>query len=136
MIEIMDNRITYYESPVYIITKTLKAKGYLIADSTGLRTHEPSHDVLGILEPKPPKKCFGVFNKKQRALYIGKLWLNNHVRYADEHSRWVLEVYGRNNVSKLGDIFREIVESKKINVQVTLNSEYVKQETLWSDYDF
>jgi len=139
MTENLDERISYHESPTYAIARTLKDKGYQIADSTGMRVSEPSHDVLGILEPRNPiEKSFLGFkwNKKQRALYEGTLWINNQARGAKPDENWVLEVYGRNNVPKLTELVRELSEPKGVSVQVRLDSEQARVETYLSDYDF
>jgi hypothetical protein len=137
MTETLDERIRYYESPTYAIAKTIKDKGYQIADSTGMRVSEPPNHVLGILEPKEPiEKSFLGFKwkRKQRALHIGTLWLANDARGAKPDENWVLEVYGRNNVPKLTELVREFSEPKKVSVQVRLHSEQPRVETYWSDY--
>lgn len=139
MTENLDERISYHESPTYEIARKLKDKGYQIADFAGIRVSEPQHDVLGILEPRDPiEKSFLGFkrNKKQRALYIGTLWINNQERGAKSDENWVLEAYGRNNVPKLTELVRELSESKGVSVQVRLEREQSRVEMYVSDYGF
>ena len=137
----LDERISYYdyhESLTYAIAKTIRDKGYEIADSTGRKISEPPQDALGILEPREPieKSFFGFFKRKekQKALHTGTLWVDNYVRGAKHDKNWVLEVYGRNNVQKLIELVKEFSEPKKVSVQVSLDSEHPKVENDYPGY--
>jgi len=132
----LDTLIEYHESPTYEIADTLLSIGYQIANCCGMKISKPAHDVLGILEPRSPiKKKFLCFRgeEKQRALYIGTLWLDNNAREAKPDRNWVLEVYGRDNIPKLIQLVKKLSEPRKVNVQIRLESEEPEEESYASD---
>ncbi len=138
MTENLDERISYHESPAYDVARALRDRGYEIASGTGLRRSEPSHNVVGILKPRDPvqKSFLGPkWDSKQRALYLGTLWLDNRAKGAKHDENWVLEVYGRDNVPELTELVKGLSEPKKVSVQVRLDSEQPRVETYLSDYD-
>jgi len=130
----LEERISYYESPTYAIAETLREKGYQIADTEGVRVlelDELSHYYLGILEPQEPieLRLLGLnFPKKQKALYLGTLWVDNQSRGAIPDKNWVLDVYGRDNVPKLMELVKELSEPNNVCVQVGLVSEQPREE--------
>jgi len=130
MTENLTQKVSYHESLIYAIAKTLKDKGYQIADCGGMEVSEPQHDVLGILKPRDSvEKSFLGFKwyRKQRALYLGNLWIDNQARGASPQN-WVLEVYGRDNIPKLTELARELSEPTEASVQVILDSEQERLE--------
>ena len=136
----LDKKVSYYESPTYAIARTLREKGYEIADGRGRRQTEPKHSVVGILKPRDPiqKSFLGIkWNKGQKALYLGTLWLNSQLMGARSDENWVLEVYGRENVPELTKLVEELSEPSSTRVQVTLGREQPKVETYplfnWKD---
>ncbi|MFH0949371.1 MAG: hypothetical protein V1802_02695 [Candidatus Aenigmatarchaeota archaeon] len=125
-----DTRISYWESPAYVINRALQEKGYQIANCAGIKVDEPSHDHIGILEPRAPvsRNFLGIkWHERQRALYLGTLWLTNPAIGASEE-QWVLEVYGRDNVPKLTELVRELSEPFHVKVEVKLEKESPKLE--------
>ena len=139
MAENLDEKISYYESPTYAVAKALREKGYEIANHRGVKiVGEPLHDVLGILEPRDPivKNFFGLrWLSKQRALYLGTLWVDNNAYGAKPDERWVLEVYGRSSVQKLTELMREIPKPREVSILIRLKSERGREEVYESDYD-
>ena len=147
----LEDRISYDESPTFAIARILRAKGYLIANPFsqifgvapyGRRVSEPPHDGLGILEPRNPiqRSFLGLkWNKAQRALYIGTLWVDNdeddEAIGAKHNENWVLEVYGRENVSKLTELIKELPKPENVSVQVRLTRETPLVEYISSDSD-
>ena len=133
----LDERVSYHESPAYSVAKGLRENGYEIANSSGLMQTEPNHDVIGILKGREPvQKSFSglKWNKSQRAFYLGTLWLNNQARNAKEDKNWVLEVYGREYVSELTKLVKNLSEPNEVKVQVRLESEIPRVEVYDSDY--
>ena len=129
-----DERISYYESPVYSIAKELRKRGYEIADSIGVRITEPEEEVIGILKDREPiKKSFlGIkWEKAQPALYVGKLWLNHPKIRARENKSWVLEVYGREYVPEMMNLIEELSSPYGVRVDVKLGSENPREETYY-----
>lgn len=126
----IDDKITYHEYSV-AVAKTLREKGYEIADQNGEHEDEPYKDVIGILKPRVIQKKFLGFkwNSKQEGLYIGNLWLQNEARGAIIDKNWVLEVYGRDYVFELTEIVKEISEPHQVKIQIMLDSEKPKSET-------
>ena len=133
----LDGRISYHESPTSGIARTLRGKGYHIANHAGVRVSEPLQDVLGILEPKEPiKKSFlrSILNMEKRDLYIGTLFVDKESIGARPDENWILEVYGRDNVPKLTELVREHSEPRNVSVQVRLISDQPRVEREWSDF--
>ena len=131
--------VNYRESLAYAVAKTLRDRGYGIAGCSGIRQTEPNHDFVGILKQRSPIKrsLLGLhLKRKQAALHIGTLWLDNESRGAKPDENWVLEVYGRDNVTKLTELIKEFSESSHVKVQVRLDSENPKVETYFSDHDY
>ncbi len=134
----IDDRVTYHENTV-AVTKTLRDRGYDIANSAGLRQSEPDKGAVGILKPREPiQKSFLGFkwNNQQRALYIGTLWLENQARGAKLDENWVLEVYGRDYVPELTELAKELSEPHQTQVQIRLDTEKPRVETYLSDHDW
>ena len=46
-----------------------------------------------------------------------------------------MEIYGRKNIPKLTELVKELAESKKVSVQVILDSEQPREESYFSDYE-
>jgi hypothetical protein len=139
MAENLDKKVNYHESPAYAVARTLRNRGYEIASCTGLRQTEPNHNVVGILKPRDSvrKSFLGLkWDSKQRALYLGTLWLNNQTKGTKHDENWVLEVYGRDNVPELTELVKELSEPSGAHVQVRLDSEQPRVEAYLSDGDF
>ena len=135
MEQAVDDKITYQEYATDV-AKILREKGYDIADPICIRKEEPDKDVVGILKPRNPiqKSFLGIkWNKKQRALYIGTLWLENQPRGARFDENWVLEVYGRDQIPELTEVVGELSRKYQINVQTRLVAEEPCVEKYSSD---
>ncbi len=133
----IDEKITYHENSV-AVAKNLRERGYTIASSTGIRQREPDRDVIGILKSREPiqKNFLGFkWNKQQRGLYIGTLWLENQARGAIHNENWVLEVYGRDYVPELTKLVKELSEQHQAKVQIILDSEKPRVEIYSLDYE-
>lgn len=135
----LENKITYSESPVYAIANKLKQEGYEIADFHGTKDDNPiSENGIGILQRRKPiqkTNFLGIkYNEEQeRALYIGHLILKNPKMNAKENKRWILEVYGRENVSPLIETMKKISEPYNVKVNIKLESESPYNETIQED---
>ncbi len=132
----LDEGVSSYKSPAYEIARKLRQMGYEIADCIGMRQNEPDRDSVGILQLRDPvqKSFLGIkYNKKQRALYLGTLWLDNPPRKAKEDEKWILDVYGKENISQLTDVVKKLSESYSIKFQVELKTENPKLETFLDD---
>lgn len=130
--------VSYYESPAYMVVRSLRKKGYEIANTIGIRENEPDQGAIGILKPKHPvEKGFWVFRRKvkQRALFIGTLWFDNEARGARPDKRWVLEVYGREHVQELMKLAKELAKTYAMDIHVVLRRERPELETYPSDFD-
>lgn len=134
----LDKRISYYENPAYKLERDLLDKGYEIANLNGVRESKLNHCVFGILKPRRDiiKKSFLGFksNKKQRALFLGRVWLSDQDFGAKPDKRWVLEVYGRQNIEELTGLIKELSEPSGVDVQVRLGSEESKFEAYIMDF--
>ena len=135
----LDERIDYNEHPVYEIATTLREKGYQIANCIGIRQAEPEpkHSV-GILKPRRDiqKSFLGIrWNKRQRALYLGTLWLDNKAKGAKNNENWILEVYGRENIKELSELVKELSEPRNVNFKVILDMDQSREESYPSDSD-
>ena len=131
-----DERVTYKESVAYAIAETLREKGYEVASCSGMRQTEPDHNVIGILNPKNSiQKSFLGIKGYKRASFLGTLWLENESRGAEENKKWVLEVYGRENIPELTELVKELSGPSGVRVQVILDSEQPVFEKHLSDYN-
>ncbi|MBI2542736.1 MAG: hypothetical protein HYW24_00935 [Candidatus Aenigmarchaeota archaeon] len=122
----LSQRITYHEIATFNVAKILKEKGYQLADSDGVRVKEPNRDYIGILEPKRflGLELSGII---MPASYIGTLLLNGQGATFD--GKWILDVYGRNNVPKMTELMKELAQSHNVQVAITLASEKSKART-------
>jgi hypothetical protein len=140
--EKLEGRSRIYESPGNNLTRNLvkivNDKGFLLASCTGMRMGDTDMyydmNVIGILSPRPDERGFLGLRRKQRASYLGNLWLSNEARNAEITRKWVLEVYGRNNLPLLTDLVRQMSEPYKVEVEVRLISEGSRLEEYASDF--
>lgn len=125
-------KITYSESEIFAIAQEIRNRGWLLATRDGNKTNEPeyNHEVVGILEPQNPiekKWLFFSWKKDRRNLFIGRICI--------KHSTWVLEVYGRDNLSKLKD-FAEFLSNKyNAPIDLVLSRESSRYELSMIDWD-
>ncbi len=135
----LEGKVSYSESPAHAITKTLRARGYEIADHLGHVVNQPESRywgmILGIIEPREPVRLFGLPIWSRRGLFIGRLAVDSEALGTKENTNWILEVYGRNNVKKLTEIIKEYSEAKKVDLQVRLERERSLEELYASDCD-
>ena len=135
--ESFDGNTTYIESPAFEISKALRNLGYNTTNTCSLyksdnQNYEDSGEI-GIFEPKEKPKGFLNFLKsKKRDLYVGSLYLNNVDIGALVDNKWILSVYGRDNVQKLTNIVKKFVKSN-VKLEVRLESEEPKIELSCSD---
>ena len=66
--------------------------------------------------------------KKLRALHTGTLWFDNKLRGAKENTNWVLEVYGRENMPSLTNLFIDLSEQYEVTIEIRLESENSRLE--------
>ncbi len=59
--------------------------------------------------------------------FIGVLWFKNEIRQAT-HKKWVLEVYGRENVDSLKEMAEQLSKQFEVEIHVRLSSEHHKFE--------
>ncbi len=135
---LFNERVSYYESPAYELARKLRQMGYEIANCIGLRKTEPEKDNIGILKSRDIQKSFlGIkYIKKYRALHIGTLWFDEPPRKTEENKKWYLDVYGRENISQLTKIVKNLSKPYKVKVQVGLKSEISKVESFLEDYRY
>ena len=131
------DRITYHENSV-AVARTLRDRGYDIADSNGIRQSEPDKYVVGILKPGQPiqNSFLGFKWDSLEALYIGRLWLKDQATGAKLDENWVLEIYGRAYVPELTELVKELSEPHQTQVQIRLESEKPFIERYLSDFDY
>lgn len=122
----------------------LGEKRYIPSDEEGSRERGKNFAV-GILKEREPLKyrVLGLFNvaQRRRALFLGCLQFNEKIlktkRSAIPNKRWVLDVYGTDNVQKLTRLVKEFRGKSKIELVVSLESREVKFERLcWDNKDF
>ena len=106
------------ESLVVGIAKIVKEKGYQIANSLGAKIEEPHGDTVGILKILPAKKgLFGM--KEQEPIFLGRILTRDF--YTGSTSKWVLEVYGKQNLAEAEEI-RKALKSRyeKVDIRIDL----------------
>ena len=97
-VNLSGEKISYYESPIYNIVNSLVNKGYRITNAFGLLVDELDNKCVGILEPRESVRSFLGIKIKQRGLHLSNLWLNEPSLGAEEDKKWVMCVYGRENI--------------------------------------
>ena len=128
--------ISPYENPAYIIAEELRGEGYAIAGHLGVKQKFPSPGFVGILKERKPiqKNFYGIkYNKSQRALHLGTIWMNNREKEATENKNWVLEVYGEKYLPRLTKIVEKISAPYNVKIEVKLLSKEPKEEHYLSD---
>jgi hypothetical protein len=136
--DLSDVAYSYY-GPSYSVSEELRKRGYEIAGHMNLRIprqKNPMSAFIGILKNQKPvqKKIFGIkLNRERKAVYLGRLWFNNESKMAVEDEKWVLDVYGRRNLSELTKLLNSISKDYGVKVKVNLKSEYPIQENYLSD---
>lgn len=114
----------------FAILRQLRDRGFVPCSRRGLGP--PFRNWIGILKPQPPvtkRFLFLQWRSPQRPAFLAVLWLNNRFRGASEDKRWVVEVYGRENVSPMTDLFSEIARScgvVDVTVEMRLESEHLR----------
>jgi len=114
---------------LYEVADTLKSGGCGIAEIlSGLRVEEPQssvlggrhdgrYDSMGILVPAT-FNLFGIIPVPflKRWAYPADLWIDNTVRGAIPDERWVLDVYGSENVDNSRKLMQQIAEPYGVEV--------------------
>jgi len=123
------DRVHVNISPTYDIARELKNQGYRITDMIGKIVDEPELNVLGILDPRVLKER-NLLDKlaggSEKALYLGTIWVNNPARGADEDN-WVVEVYGRENLSIMKELIRKN-SPRDVHIEIYLKSEKLRYQ--------
>ncbi len=123
--------LDFVNGPAYPVSVKIKEQGFDIAGHGKVRTKYPLSSFIGILEDKEPikKSFFGIpYSKHSKAEYLGTLWFNNSKKGANEYSRWVLNVNGRENLSKMTKLGKMLSKEYKIPVKLSLGTEYAVEE--------
>jgi len=130
--------VSYTESPIFRLAKEISEKGYKTASCTGLsqRLFHAKDLSIGLLKPRPPKRGFLGRLKRQRANFLGVIWLDNLIRDAKPNKRWVFEVYGRTHLEEAKKLAEDLASKFKVGIQIQLEAETEKEETYLSDYDY
>jgi hypothetical protein len=125
-----------FHGPSYSIADKLKENGYEISGHGGIKREYPLYSFMGILRNKKSiqKKFCGIkWNKVQRADNLGKLWLNNSEKNAEENKSWTLEVYGKEHESNLVNVIKGVSDSYNVNLHVCIRRETPKKEVYLYD---
>lgn len=136
----MGQRVTYYESPAYAVAEALRKKGYQIADCSGtiVDVDATPQDFFGIISPQISLKRrvlgLGSWEQPRRGIHKGNLFINNDTRGARPNENWILEVYGRENVSELTEVLGEISNPFGVSVHIILGDEQPRKETYTEDW--
>ncbi len=142
MRSIINDKITYIESPVYEIAEIATKNGYLIANANGVRVEEPDPHVVGILKPRDsvPRKFLPFLYHKEKALHLGTLWVNSESKGASPDEKWVLHAYGRDSVEELTSftekLIGELSEPGDIHIDIHLGSETQREEKKQSNQNY
>lgn len=140
----IDEKVIYKEHPIYVAARKIRAQGYATGTNYGRIEDKVGRDsagnfVLGIIEPKQPE-AKGLLGKlgiktEQRGNRLGTLWFDDG-EGAKHDEKWVLEVYGRENLPILTEIVKELSNLYNVKVEINLVSEKPKIECLERDNDF
>ena len=126
--------ITYHEPASHKVAEKIQEQGYLISDNWGNTSISHLDDLsdwcLSILKAREGTLtrrflCFE-WEKPLKPIYMADLILQNEYKGAKENSRWVLEVYGRDNIQELTDLVGKIAREESVNLHVELNQERTK----------
>lgn len=139
--EKMSNKVEFvdYQEALSIkVGRFLFSKGFDLASCTGLASNSLVETCsLGILckdpEAKPQKYFFGLITREPRREFIGRVWLSNTARGANEQN-WVLEAYGRKHVELVRQLAEEMASTFNAKITIRLVREQSALETLLSDY--
>lgn len=129
-------KVLYSESILLDVFKSIakfsEGKGYALGNFDG-SIIEPrvSSGVMSILEPRPSEKKIWKIEKKQKAINMGRLWFNS--RGAEESKKWIIEVFGRENIEKMEELARELFGEYSIPISIVLKRETLKMETRLDD---
>ncbi len=131
-----EQKVTYYENPVFDILKIIKSKGYVTGSSRGVREEnfrlydkfDSKTKIIGILKPFERKTFFDkILNTNSKYnLHIGNLTINLPTEL-------FLEVYGREYVTELSGLVKEIGKPMNTKIEIELGQEYPKREVNPSD---
>lgn len=127
--KLLENKVSYTEPIIFKIAKVLKHRGYGLADSNGVcKFYEHvatfgDYSHIGIIQPRAliKKGFLGIEYKQEHRLFVGCLDLN-------KRKKWILEVYGRENVSKLMDAAKKLSKLFDVKIKVNLETEFSKDE--------
>lgn len=132
-----DEQKEYPKSLFSKIVNELKGKGYKIANCIGIAELPADKTHVGILKSRKPterKILSGLLKFRKRALFIGVLWLNNKARGAEVDKRWILEVYGKEDVEELTEVVKRIAEHYNVDIVINLESDRPRLERFYSGY--
>jgi len=125
------NKVYYTEDSSFKIAKFLVSKGYILGNGRGRREKIKNFeltDSIGILKKgKIFKKKFLWFDYETegRAYFIGL--------FNKKDKNWHLDIYGRENVSELEKLMKNISKYANVNIKMELKSEISKKEYFLKD---
>jgi hypothetical protein len=124
--------VNSFDNPVHGLANGLRQEGYDIAGRSKVRQKNPDPNMINILEDRNPVQgsFLGIkYNKMQRALHIGTIWLNDKENGAIEDKKWVLKVNGSKYKSKLTEVVQKLAAPYNVEVEVTLSDNKPGRET-------
>jgi hypothetical protein len=120
----LTNMVSSYASPVHEVAQKLREEDYDIAGRAKVRQFQPDPDMIRILKDREPiqRSLFGFkmpfLYRKQRALDLGTIWINNKENGAHEDKKWILEINKSQYDQKLIEIANNLSSSYGVQLEV------------------
>lgn len=120
---------------IHEIADALTSRGYIIGESlSGKRVDEPQPDSIGqynsigILVDASIKIGRFTVPFTKRFAYVADLWIDNMARNAVPDERWVLDVYGSENVANAQSLVEKMAEPYGVEVAAKVSIDQTRFE--------
>lgn len=135
-----DTKVSFAETLAIKVGRFLRKEYPNIdfASITGMSLHElTKDDAIGLLDANsaPQLSRWQKIFRYSRRRFMGVLWFSNEARSAT-HSKWILEVYGDQDVEFLKEVAERLSDKFYASVHLKLVSEEPRYETFFSDYHY
>lgn len=135
----IDPKVSFAETLSIKVGRFLRKEypNIAFADTCGMFIQNLSKDyAIGLLDADSASQLswWRKILQHSRRRFMGVLWFSNEARSAT-HSKWVLEVYGDQNVDFLTEVAERLAQEFDASIHLRLVSEKVHKEMFMSDYD-
>ena len=119
------------EFPAEFITRHLNGNGHAVGHESGRRMQHPFPMSMAIFHERPTRQSYFGSTRPEPADHIGTVWFSDGNRNAKYHSRWVVEVYGREYAQEVKDLLDGPAQVYGVTLDVSVLDAHRREKMTW-----